>query len=732
MKKEEIKNNRNIIIGDILKIIISYLVLLFVTNINLFARKILFSAKGSYTFISVSLIISIIILSLCIVFKKMLFKRKVSFWILFLTLIVYNFSEGYFSDFYAYPFLLLYIYLLTLTFCIMLKRIKRFEIAMPAAFSLLIISAFIFGMFGILCIFKYFMLITFILMILYIRKIYKRDKNKFKIKLDNFLDSGFIIFNILWMLAMLFGAGLYVHSYDEYSHWAYDAKAMIYYSKFGTSQEIMLKTRGYPPIFTVWHYIVSIFRGFSEHNLYVGLNMLIMVYLLPAFYYIKNNNIITKILGFIAIVYGCYIFGGVYGYTSLYVDLAISVIFGSIIMLYFVSKDEKINLDKLIMILLIILTLSKTNGFVISTIALLIIFINEIINSANKSIKDLIIKTFNILKKYKYYILTIIISYILWKAYLFITSKITVDYYDFILLPKTLMGDLKYKLNYDFTINFIKKILNTFDDKFVGGILNFSLYQFLIINIMVLFILFYNLTNSIKKAMLKLIPFIISYLAFFIITVISMYVALSVYEASQLASFSRYLDWYNVALIIFEVFIILKLLDEKNFLFKNLVLTYIVLCIPFITIFGFVINPARGESYNVSINRSKKVKLVNKYTPKNSLIYVIDQKDKDGIMAMWYSRYYTFPRKNNASSLIIGWKIKTSKNKYDLKNWGFTAEKWAKHLKKYKFEYVFLYSKDNAFFKETEFLYDDVNMAKKYNLFKIENSNKKIKLIPIK
>ena len=731
IKKGYEVNNKKNIISNISKIFVSYIIFIIFMNGELFLKKHLLGSDSKYIFFSISLAISIFIISLCIIFKKFLFKRKVNFWIIFLTLIIYNFSEVHFTDFYAYPFILLYVYLLTASFCIMVKSSKRFEIVVPATFSTLILFAFIFGLFGLLVIFKYFMAITFVLMIYYIIKKYKNDKKELNKSINDFFDSGFIVFNILWMLAILFGAGLYVHSYDEYSHWAYDARAMIYYSKFGTSQEIMLKTRAYPPIFTVWHYVVSIFNGFSEHNLYVGLNMLIMTYLLPAFYYLKNNNVLSKVLGFVGICFGCYIFGGVYEYSSLYADLAIATIFASTVIIYFISKDTNTFLNKSIILNLIILTLSKTNGFVIALIVMVIIFVNEITEKKHFSFKRFLLDTINFVKKYKYYILAIVLAFLIWRLYLIITGKITTDYYNFVLVPDGLKADLKYKLNYEFIINYFNKVYASLDSKFIGGIVDLSLYQFIIVNMVILFVVFYKLTGSIKKATLKVVPFLVSYVCFFVITLLSMFVALSVYEASNLASYARYLNWYNVAIVIFIVFLLLKLKND-NVLIKTVLLGSIIICIPFSSIFSFIKNPIKGESYNVSVERQEKVKLINKYTEKDSLVYIIDQKDETGIMAMWYSRYYAFPRKTNASAGAINWKIKTYKNKDDLRDWGLTAIKLGKHLNKYNFDYLFLYSKDDEFFKKTSFMFDDVQEAKKYDLFKIKKAGNTVKLIPIK
>lgn len=727
---------KNITQKNILKhfvfIIGIYLAIIIFHNASPIIKNMILSNNEKIILFNKSIILSLIISSLIIIYKNILFRKKAYIWIILLFLLLCNFAEGFFVDFKVYPFIILYVYLLLVTFYIILRTKNRFEISMVYSFSILILAAFVFGLFGLLLLFKYIMIAFAIYIIWYIYRKAKTDKKHIYESLEKLFSSEFTIFNILWILAIFFGAGLYVHSYDEYSHWAYDAKAMIHYSKFGNSQEIMLKTRGYPPIFSVWHYIVSIFGGFSEHNLYVGLNMLISIFLLPAFTYLNKNSIIVKILGVISLVFCCYIFGGVYTYTTLYVDFAISGIFSSLMIVYFISKDQEKNLNKLLYILLIIITLSKTNGFVIAFIFILLVFINELLNSRNNSIKEFINNVFLFLRKNINLIIAVLLSFILWKIYLLIMSRITNDYYGFELLPVGLKGDLKYKFNYNFIMDFVRKIYYSFDKHYIGGLINLTLYQYLLLSFGMMYLIFYKLTNNLKKALTNTLPFVISYIVFFFVTVLSMFVAMSLYEASILASFDRYLNWYNVAILIFNIFLVLRISEKQNFIFKIVFMLYIVLCIPFTTLFSFIVNPVRSQSYNASVERAKKVKIINENTPDDSLIYVIDQKDKDGIMAMWYSRYYSFPRKTNATASAINWKIKTKKNKDDLKDWGFTGEKWAKHLKKFKFDYVFFYSKDYEFFENTKFMYDDYIDAQKYSLFKIEYVNDSVKLLPIK
>ena len=726
--------NKKSILKKGLVIILFYVLITILNNFRNIGSLMLGKSQVNIHFINLSIILSLLILSLIVIFKKFLFRNKISIWIIFCTLLVYNLAEGYFTGFVSYPFLILYIYIIMVTYVVMLVSSKRFEISMITGFSLLLIVTFVIGMLGLLTIVKYVMLLSVVLMIIYIYNYFKRDKIKATKTLHELFDQGFIIFNILWIIAILGGAGMYVNSWDEYSHWAYDAKATIYYSKYGASQEIMSKTKGYAPIFTVWHYIISIFNGFSEHNLYIGLSMLVSVYLMSAFYWIKKHNIITKILAFIAIVFCCYIFGGVYIYSSLYADLAISVIFSSILILYNISKNSKENLTFQLILLLIVITLSKTNGFVIAFVFMMIVFIDYLINCKKEKVnnKKIINYILNFIKKYYKYIVAIILTFLVWKIYLIVMKNITTEYYDFNLLPDSLKGDLKSKLDITFIKNFVKKVIMSFDSNLISGKISLSLYQFLLICFSGLFIIFYFKNGKKYNVALKMtIPYIIGYITFFILTVLAMFLMMTKYEASNLASFGRYLNWYHLGIIIFMLSFVLSF-DDNRKIILNIIYIFIIILIPFSNIIYFIYNPLNSGSYGVHLKYTSEAKIVNEYTPKNSMVYIIDQKDTEGIMAMWHMRYYAFPRQTNASSAAINWKIRTEKNIDDLSNWGLTAEEWAEQLKKYKFDYVYLYSSDKYFFKETEFLYDDKNKASKCSLFKIVYKNQKLRLLPIK
>ena len=129
--------------------------------------------------------------------------------------------------------------------------------------------------------------------------------------------------------------------------------------------------------------------------------------------------------------------------------------------------------------------------------------------------------------------------------------------------------------------------------------------------------------------------------------------------------------------------------------------------------------------------RMDHLAIINKYTKDDSKVFVIDQTDSDGIMAMWYARYYSFPRKINAASNAITWKILTKSNTDDLQDWGLNAQTFKEELYKYGFDYVFLYSSTDEYFEVTKDYYDNFEKAKKSTLFSVAFDGDRLNLIPI-
>lgn len=694
-------------------IILSYFGIFILNNIRNILNVIL-KDNNNLTFISIPIIISLIIF-LFYIFKVKK-KNKYLNIILLLMLIFFNICNGILYSSKINTFFFMYIMLMIFSFRLFFKY-ENFSISLIMSFSIMILITTVLGMLGILKIVKYVLPAYALYNLLYI--VHHNTRKELKRKLDIFINKELLIFSILFMIAIIGGIGRFVHIYDEYSHWAYDAKAVIYYNKLSTSKDIMSQTRGYAPIITCWHYLVAQYSSFSEQNLYIGLSIFISIFLMSVVSVDKKSN--YSYLAILVAFASCFIFGGVYSFNNLYADLAFGVMFGATIIVYFKCKENN-NYKNVLIAMLIMLTLIKPSGCTASFTVLFYIMIDQIFSEKRKLIKS--IESF--IKKYWKVIIGVILSFIIWNVYVKICNNINNVFYDADVRPWTLKTDLSQKTNWNYILTFLIKIFASLDDTLIYSSLNISTYQFLII--MLIFIT--SITLFKKESIIKIFNVIISYLVFFALTMISMFVMLSYYEASIIASFGRYLNCVHIAIIMSLIYYLLKNHEERSIKIIGIIFTcFILINCSFkqITYFITDINE-RKDTHQIYNERSDKFKEVKENTTDESRIFVIDQEDKDGIMAMWYARYYLFPRKVNSSSSAITWKILTEKNKDDLQDWGLNTKKFENILIKYKFDYLYLYTKDELFYEKTKDMYKFDNF-KEYNLYKIQIVNEKIELV---
>ena len=700
------------ILKQIITITISYFIIFCLNNIRN-VINIIFNNGKDIIFISFPIIISLLIFYFYI-FKV---RKKVNNIYLNITLIItllfYNLVSGNLFTANLNTFFFIYIVLLIYSFALYLKY-ENFSISLITSFCLLIITSLIIGMFGLLKLIKYLIPISLIITLVYIIK--KKDKNIIN-KLDNFLGKELLVFTILFIIAIIGGIGRYVHVYDEYSHWAYDAKAVIYYDKLSTSQEIMSKTKQYAPIITIFHYIVAQYSSFQEPNLYIGLAMFISIFLMSVISNQKNDN--KYIWGVSIITYCmCFILGDVCNFNTLYADLAFGVVFGASFIMYWHNRKEckyKLSLP----LILIILTLIKPSGCTASFALLFFMMIDQIFSKKEKFIQ--LVKEF--IKKYWKTILTVISVFLIWNIYVAVCNHINTDFYPSDIRPWILKSDLSQKLNIKFIYDFTAKIVYSLDNVLIYGSINLTLYKFLILLFIALFAILYDKKEN---NFIKYTNFIMTYIVFFGLTALSIFVEFSYYETSIIASFERYLNSIHIALMMLLIFICYcKIIETKKNYFKiiGLIITLVILLnSSFKNTFYFITDwNDRIETQNISNMRNDKFEEVREKTDENSKIFIVDQNDSEGIMAMWYGRYYLFPRKVNASSTAITWKVRTEKNKDDLQDWGLTSNTFKEELTKYNFDYLYLYTKDEELYKVLETSFDNYKTFDKYDLYKIDN-----------
>lgn len=688
---------------------------------------------NNISFINLSIVILLLMVIFYIIFReKLKFCKKIylptimiSFFIILL--------DGIFVDKYIANYIILFIYLVFVGLIASIFTKQRFEISLYISVSMGLIVATFLAMFNILFIFKY-LLIALIPIGVYI--VLKNKEKIGEIFDKKFNSYTFAIFSIFFILMLVGGINRYVHVWDEYSHWAFDAKSVIKYEKLSTCAEVVSSTRAYPPIMSLWHYFVSLFVGYSEQNLYIGLSIFILIGLMPAFAFINKKNKHILPLFTLSIIFGAGIFGSLYKYSSLYADYISGVLYFVNFVIYILYKSDNKRLMKYLFISLTMTIWIKPTGIIPAFAFFVIIMCKELLELNNYRVT---LRGFSrILKKWYKLGLAVAGMFFIWNIYVKICELIIPKFYD----KKVLSGMLKTGLNSDkLSFSVLKKtvisLFNAFNETIVYGINKISLFQMLIIAGSLFIIYVYikyrkGFVYSIKKCL----PLFWGYLVFFILTMLSIFVMFSSYEAQELASFSRYLNTFHIAVfLLINVFLIKDdfILKEKNKLFAVCMLLFFILNLSFNDITFFVSDYSeRIKTRNISYERQAKIQKLVDNTSEDSLIYVIEQKDQDGIMAMWYTRFYAFPRRVNSYQSSINWKIKTEINGDDLGDWGLTAQELSEDLYNFNFDYLYLYSADEYFFKEISFMLDDVEDVTQYTLFKVEkHDNKTVSLLPI-
>ena len=179
---------------NILFILLNYLLFTGLINLRYFvATFIKHSDKYSLNIFSITAILCVIIISFIYFFRKSILKKTSYFWFIYVFLIIMSFIEVYKIQFVAYPFILLILYLMLTTFFTMYLSKMKFELSMVTSVSTIIISTFILGLFGLLILVKYLVLLSSIFIICYLYIERKKNNEKILETKKNFFKNGFFI-----------------------------------------------------------------------------------------------------------------------------------------------------------------------------------------------------------------------------------------------------------------------------------------------------------------------------------------------------------------------------------------------------------------------------------------------------------------------------------------------------------------------------------------------------------
>lgn len=706
----------------ILSLIPLYFILVVSNNIqNLAIDK----SFENVDFVNISTIITFVLIACIILFWKKLKACKKFAISTIIVSIVCLLLNGYFADKNMYKFTLLYLALIYNAFAFSKLTKQKFEISIFASNAILMLIALLLAFFNLLKVFIYVMVVIQIISLIYIILFNKKLPTTEEL---NFNNISTVIFSIMFLVFTIGGINRFVHTWDEYSHWAYDAKVVATYDKLSTCEESVSSTRNYPPLMSLWQYFTSRIVGFSENNLYISLSIYILIMIMPTFSFMNKSN--RTLLPFFTIImfFGATLFGGTYSYNTLYADYASAVTYFCSFIIYLLYRDKNEKAKNLLLFLSFsMLVLLKPTGIIGVFVFFVIMAIIDYLHINNNKLNPKNFwNTIGILwKKYWKLGVSIVLLFIIWFGYVKICDSIVPKYYDEKVLPESLETGLSYKMNLEVIARVLYGAIASFDNQLIG---RYTFLQFTIAIILLAFCMLYlSNKNNKKDALFKLLPYVIGGIVYYALTVLAIFTTFTVYEAQMVASLDRYMNNFNVAIFL----LVIVYLCSSNFLknkgakvLSTLVTLFIVGSISVLDATYFATDlEGRMETRDTSYKLRDRFEILNKYTEEDSQVYVLDQQDTDGIMAMWYARYYSFPRKINAYHQSITWKIRTDKNAYDLQDWGLTAEQLSTDLVDWGFDYVYLYTSDEEMFERMEFMFEDYDTCKNYVLFRVKNVN---------
>lgn len=709
MKKNKIRNN----------LIFIFLYLISIVSYNI---KPILNIRIGLLFNMGTIVITILFIILYILDKILKEKFKKFKWLFSISVIIFCIFNSIMPSINILAYILIFYFLMYVTF--LTKKLLKFDFEISLGLSIIffLIVLLILSIMNLLIYTKLFIVLIIILGLIYLIIYYKNLKLNPIEDINNFINLKLLIFALLFIISIINGYERYVHYWDEYNMWALSAKKIIYNNN--------ISNFSYPPIMSLWHYFINTFDSFKEQNLYIGNSIFIYIFIMSIFFNVKEKKLYIPL--FIISISFYYLFGDVYSHDNLYADLPSAVVFGfGLILLY--KSIMKNGMSKLYLILpCIILTLIKPQGFVLSTvllfIAMLLYAFKNFKWSFNK--KNIIDNILSIIKEFWFIIIPILL-YILWSIFskhflisnMYITDKI---------MPNTLLTFLEIG-NFSILFKFILNIIKFLDNNIFIGIINLSQFNYFIFINLSIFILLYLKSKNVKKSISYTIPFILGFIAYYLLTSLSLLMKMPLADALNLASFTRYLGNFNVGIFMFLVWLFIseKYFNKniKNLYLKFAISLMIILSVPisstlsFITDYNFRVEK-RSEMYEIK----SKFDVVLNNTSEKSKIYIINQKDEDGYLPMCHASYYLFPRITNANTQI-NWKLQTKNNPSDWELSGLTLEKT---LLKNDFDYLFLFTSTDELFDEIDFMIDNIEQAKKYTLFKIKKVNNSIHLIPIK
>ena len=580
-------------------------------------------------------------------------------------------------------FLVLIMFLIIGCFIKIKLNIKIEESVFIAFFGSVLVF-YVFGLFNILVVGFYFLILLFIFSLGYV--IYNFIKSR--VNIHEVLTLPIIIYIILMIIIFYKVKDLSYIYYDEFMFWGTNLKTMFSYDLLWAEKSIDGIHLVYPPFTAIAEYIFcKINTIFSEGVTYFAIISLILTSFLPIFkkekYCIKS--LIKIILSILVVYFTINLFN--YDLANLSVDLILGLVFGVIMYLVYEADNKKDYI--VISILMASITLMKPNGILFAGIGIMQLFFKKLFYSFlnRKSItKKEIIKNFSGV----FILLLLIISTSLsWKTYYTLNGKKLDDRHDkntteTINVKEFINASLLNGKASERNTQISRDFYNKMDKDKISNTKYFNTVNSIWLLINIVFILVFIFMKKRSNFISNMLSINLGFLLYIVSNIIVFMFIFQINQGEMLMGFERYMPTYLIAMIINLFFIITSCVNIKTFF---LVVIYLVLSYT-----GF-----NSERVGVIINDITfwNANDIIKNVKDNEKVFIIDQKLDAGFEFV-ETKYLISPIKTN---LLYEWNIGYSTYNIFYKL-ALTKEEFIKLLKKDNYDYIYLVYINKSFLYE--------------------------------
>lgn len=617
--------------------------------------------------------------------------------------------------------------ILIIASCVTIKFKIQQEKSILITFLAITLSMFILGLFNIMKISLYMILILDILGLIYI--IYCAIKRK--VNWSEIFTLGTVVYIAITILLGIVLKNTYFTQWDEFSHWGPNLKAMV-------ANDLLWANNKWDGIHVVYQPLAGIIEywfcklngGFSESVAYIGINVAIFTLLLPMLKDLKYNfkDCVKAILFVFSIFCLIFIFG--FSVTSIYIDLILGIMFA--IGMYVATNCHKRE-DKILLIL-ILLAMSelKTTGLLFDGIILIVLFFKYVAKAVIVD-KKITKQTWINFGQIIIILISILVAYVSWNTYCKLNDRVLDKRHDnnFVAeidIKEFIKAVTQYNCNNEklksISTSFYKA-LNEIDIatgfEFATCIKLLSLFDIILVIMYVK-----NKNNEDKQDILiQGLAFNIGFILYCLLLMVTFMFAFTEAEGRRLASFDRYMGTYFIAWTLNVIGLFLTKNKDKSLIYMTIVA---LICLSSSNI-GTIVHPISKNNSVIPTYIQEKADIVTSKLKDTDKVYVIFQKPGYSVDPFVF-RYCISPIVMN---LMDEYSLGELDSPDDTLTYNITEQEWEQKLIDENYDYVFILRSDDEFieiykdaFKENTDFDKIENQIFKVN--KIDNNNVELTL----